>query len=56
MSDLTAKTIDQFFTVLGVIVSADNPWKEKLQMIKSAASSDDETNLEEFVGWFDDAE
>ncbi len=45
--------LEHFLSLLDDIVDNDAPWTEKKKALLDVASEDDETNLREFVSWFE---
>jgi len=50
MEQLIGKLIE----LLDELVRADGTWREKRNAILANIGEDDKTNLEEFLGWFED--
>jgi hypothetical protein len=51
---MTNKEIETFFELLDKFINENGPWIKKRANLLSMASSDDKTNLEEFIGWFEE--
>ena len=45
--------IEKLLRVITEVVKADGSYKDKVTAIKAACSDEDETNLEEFLAWFE---
>jgi hypothetical protein len=54
--EMDSKLIEDMFEAISKVVHAEGPYTDKVEAIKEAASSDDMTNLEELVSWFDEVE
>jgi len=47
------ETYQKFFNLLSDIVDGDGTWQEKKAALKAEMESGDESNLTEFLSWFE---